>query len=196
MGEPAWPADGRCPGRSGETARSEPTKRWFILPIRIDRVFVVEVMGRMAGFIAEGVGIAGGAEVTLVPERGVNVQSIADDITNAKKSGKISYIIVVAEGAFEGGATALAEDLQRASGIECRKCILGHIQRGGSPVALDRILDTKLGAYAVERALQGDTGVMVGIVNNQPVTTPIEQTWEKRKSLDDYFHNLQPILAR
>ncbi|MEJ2179308.1 MAG: ATP-dependent 6-phosphofructokinase, partial [Gammaproteobacteria bacterium] len=91
----------------------------------IDRVFVVEVMGRMAGFIAEGVGIAGGAEEILVPERSVEMQSLVDDIQHAKAKGKVSFIIVVAEGAYQGGAATLATELEDKSGVECRPCILG-----------------------------------------------------------------------
>ena len=162
----------------------------------IDRVFVVEVMGRMAGFIAEGVGIAGGAEEILVPERSVEMKSLVDDIQHAKAKGKVSFIIVVAEGAYQGGAATLATELEVKSGVECRPCILGHIQRGGSPAALDRILATKLGAFAVEQAVDGATDVMVGMVNSQLTITPLEQTWEQKKSLDPYLYKLHHILAQ
>ncbi len=162
----------------------------------IDRVFLVEVMGRMAGFIAEGVGISGGAEEILVPERKVDVSGLIEDIDAAKRKGKVSFIIVVAEGAYAGGAIALANELQEKSGIECRPCVLGHIQRGGSPAALDRILASKLGAYAVEQAIQGQSHVMVGVINNELVSTPLKHTWQKKKSLDPYLLSLQKILSQ
>ncbi len=162
----------------------------------IDRVFLVEVMGRMAGFIAEGVGIAGGAEETLVPERAVDVEALIKHIKDAKQKGKVSFIMVLAEGAYEGGATTLAQELEVQCGIECRPCVLGHIQRGGSPAALDRILASKLGTYAVEQAIEGKTQVMAGIINNELVLTPMEQTWNNKKSLDDYLFSMQKILSQ
>lgn len=162
----------------------------------IDRVFLVEVMGRMAGFIAQGVGIAGGAEEILVPEQEVDITRIATDIVAAREKGKGSFIIVVAEGACEGGAGRLARTLEEQTGIECRPCILGHIQRGGSPAALDRILATKLGALAVEKAREGVSGVMVGLHSEQLVQTPLPDTWGKKKPLDDYLFSLERILAQ
>ena len=161
----------------------------------IDRVFLVEVMGRKAGFIAAGAGVAGGAEEILVPEKAVDIATLAEDITTAKEKGKVSFIIVVAEGAYPGGATALSAELEKYCGIECRPCILGFIQRGGSPAALDRILATKLGTFAVEKALQGVSDVMTGIINNELVTTPLKQTWSNRKPLDPYLFELRRIMA-
>ena len=162
----------------------------------IDRVFLIEVMGRMAGFIAEGVGISGGAEEILVPERTVDLDNLIQDINRAKQKGKVSFIIIVAEGAYPGGASALSQALEAQSGIECRPCILGHIQRGGSPAALDRILASKLGAYAVEQALQGQSHVMVGINSNELIVTPMAQTWQNKKMLDPYLLKLQKILSQ
>ncbi len=161
----------------------------------IDRVFLVEVMGRMAGFIAAGAGVAGGAEEILVPERSVDINALVGDITAAKEKGKVSFIMIVAEGAYPGGATALSIELEKKSGIECRPCILGYIQRGGSPAALDRILATKLGTFSVEQALQGVSGVMTGIINSEFVTTPLKQTWANRKPLDPYLFELQRIMS-
>ena len=162
----------------------------------IERVFLIEVMGRMAGFIAAGAGVAGGAEEILVPEKAVDIDALAADIALAKEQGKVSFIIIVAEGAYPGGATTLSAELQKRSGIECRPCILGYIQRGGSPAALDRIVATKLGAFSVEQALQGASGVMAGIIKNKLVTTPLKQTWENKKPLDPYLFELQRIMAR
>jgi 6-phosphofructokinase 1 len=101
----------------------------------------------------------------------------------------------VAEGAYKGGASVLAEDLEAKSGIESRACILGYIQRGGSPSVLDRILATKLGAFAVERVLDNATGVMVGSVDKNLVSTPLEQTWSNKKQLDDYLIRIHAMLS-
>jgi len=161
-----------------------------------DRVFLVEVMGRMAGFIAQYVGVGGGAEEILVPEHKADLQVMSEHILAAKAKGKISYIIVVAEGAWDGGATNLAQELQQKTGLECRPCVLGHIQRGGSPATLDRLLATKLGAYAVDIAMQNQTGVMVGECNHDLVTTPLEQTWSKKKLLDKYLSEIHKIMAQ
>ncbi len=162
----------------------------------IDRVFLIEVMGRMAGFIAEGVGVSGGAEAILVPERPVDVDVLIQDMNQAKQKGKVSFIMIVAEGAYPGGASALAHLLEERSGVECKPCILGHVQRGGSPTALDRILASKLGAFAVEQALLGVSNVMAGIINNELVLTPMEQTWQNKKSLDPYLFKIQKILSQ
>ncbi|MFC1747950.1 6-phosphofructokinase [Pseudomonadota bacterium] len=162
----------------------------------IDRVFLIEVMGRMAGFIAEGVGIAGGAEETLVPEREIDIDAMISHIDTAKRKGKVSFIVVIAEGAYPGGAVALSKTLEEKSGIGCRACVLGHIQRGGSPSALDRILASQLGSYSVEQAIQGQTLVMAGIINNELTLTPLEKTWQHKKSLNSYLFGLQKILSQ
>jgi 6-phosphofructokinase 1 len=162
----------------------------------IDRVFVVEVMGRMAGFIAQGVGIGGGAEEIIVPEYSFNIDTVCEHIQLAKNKGKVSFIIVLAEGAYEGGAMAFSHVLSEKTGITCRPCVLGYIQRGGSPAALDRILATKLGAFAVEAVLQGVTGVMAGLINKELSLTPLEKTWTEKKALDPYLEKIQPILAQ
>ncbi|WP_455367003.1 6-phosphofructokinase [Kaarinaea lacus] len=162
----------------------------------IDRVFVVEVMGRMAGFIAQGVGIGGGAEEIIVPEYKFDIDTVCEHIELARNKGKVSFIIVLAEGAYDGGAMALSQVLTDKTGIACRPCVLGYIQRGGSPAALDRILATKLGAYSVEAVLHGVNGVMVGLINKELSLTPLEKTWTEKKPLDAYLEKIQPILAQ
>lgn len=161
-----------------------------------DRVFLVEVMGRMAGFLALYSGIGGGSEEILVPERPADIETMCAHILAAKQKGKISYIIIVAEGAWQGGATDLAKQLQAKTELECRPCVLGHIQRGGSPDTLDRILATKLGAFAVETALAGHSDVMVGQVSHDLITTPLPQTWENKKELDPYLFKIQEMLVQ
>ncbi|RTI10290.1 6-phosphofructokinase, partial [Thermus scotoductus] len=121
-----------------------------------ERVFFIEVMGRSSGFIALDVGLAGGAEVIAVPEEPVDPKTIAEGLMESLRRGKSSSIVVVAEGAYPGGAAGLLAAIQEHVRVEARVTVLGHIQRGGSPTAKDRILASRLGAAAVE-ALAGGT---------------------------------------
>jgi 6-phosphofructokinase 1 len=157
-----------------------------------ERIFLVELMGRHSGYIALSAGIAAGAEQILCPEFGRlqpgDLRSVITPIQHAQLLlGKSSYIIVVAENSYPGGTTALADELSKAIGTECRACILGHIQRGGSPVGADRILGTKLGAFAVEQLLQGAHLQMAGEVNGEAVLYPLSQTGERRKAIDPFL---------
>jgi 6-phosphofructokinase 1 len=160
-----------------------------------ERFFLVEVMGRHAGFIALEVGITGGAEEILVPEQTPDLQAVCDRLCEGKKLGKASSLIVVAEGAYPGGAQAVADKLRTLSGNEYRICILGHVQRGGMPTASDRMLATRLGAGAVEAALAGDTGVMIGELGWNRSLIPLRETFERKKELDPGLLALTPRLA-
>ncbi|PRD39467.1 UNVERIFIED_CONTAM: pfkA [Trichonephila clavipes] len=157
-----------------------------------ERIFLVELMGRRSGYIALSAGIAAGAEQIICPEFGRlqpgDLRSVITPIQHAQLLlGKSSYIIVVAENSYPGGTTALADELNKAIGIECRACILGHIQRGGSPVGADRILGTKLGAFAVEQLLQGAHLQMAGEVNGEAVLYPLSQTGDRTKAIDPFL---------
>lgn len=165
-----------------------------------ERIFLVELMGRHSGYITLSAGIAAGAEQIICPEFGAlteaNLKSIITPIQRAQLlRGKSSYIIVVAENSYPGGTTALADALSHALNIECRACILGHIQRGGSPVGADRILATKLGAYAVEQLVQGANLMMAGEVNQQAALYPLAQTGDKQKQIDPYMVRWQQCIA-
>jgi len=160
-----------------------------------ERFFLVEVMGRRSGFIALEVGVTGGAEEILVPEVPVDIPAICERLCVGRRRGKTSSIIVVAEGAYEGGAYAVADELRKLSGNDYRVCVLGHIQRGGSPTANDRLLASELGVYAVEEVLRGATGVMAGKTNAELLLTPLPDTWEKRKIADASLARLASILA-
>lgn len=160
-----------------------------------ERIFLVEVMGRHSGFIALSTGACGGAEEILVPERPFDVEAICQRLLDGRKKGKTSSILVVAEGDETGGAVKLAQQLQSLSKHEFRVVILGYLQRGGSPTAADRLLATKLGAYAVELFLEGKTGVMVGEVSGRLCATPLRETWEKKKPLDTFLLSVQPYLS-
>jgi 6-phosphofructokinase 1 len=161
-----------------------------------ERLFLVEVMGRHSGFIALAVGTAGGAEEIFVPEVATDLDRCAERLVAAKNRGKAMSILVVAEGAPEGGAFEVAEKLRTRTGFESRVTVLGHIQRGGRPTARDRILATKLGAFAVEAIASGKTGVMVGESRGKLGSVPLEETWTRKKDLDAFLLRLVPVLAR
>jgi 6-phosphofructokinase 1 len=161
-----------------------------------ERLFLVEVMGRQSGFIALGVCIAGGAEDIFVPEVAADLDACSERLIEARKRGKAMSILIVAEGGKEGGAFAVAEKLKARTGFEYRVTVLGHVQRGGAPTARDRILATKLGAFAVEAIAQGKTDVMVGEVAGRQSITPLEEAWSRKKELDPYLLRLIPVLSR
>jgi 6-phosphofructokinase 1 len=159
-----------------------------------DRLFYVEVMGRDAGFIAIDVGISSGSEHIAIPETHTNIQDLQEALM-ASKQHKSSAIIIVAEGEESGGALSLAEKIKDAAGYDYRICVLGHIQRGGTPSARDRLLASRLGVAAVDALLEGQTGVMVGEIHGKIAFTPLKETWTKRKSIDKDLWRLASILA-
>jgi 6-phosphofructokinase 1 len=139
-----------------------------------DRIFLVEVMGRHSGMIALHTGIGGGAESIIVPEVKSTIESICENIDRGARRGKTSSIIVVAEGCQFGGATPLAEALEKR-GYSAKLAILGHTQRGGSPSAHDRVLASTLGAVAVQALLNGQKQGMIGADGNEVVLTTFDQ---------------------
>jgi 6-phosphofructokinase 1 len=161
----------------------------------LQRPFFIEVMGRCRGFIALEVGIAGGAEEILIPEVQTNVEQLSIDIEHSFKRGKKSSIVIVAEGDDAGGAFSIARQVWERLKLEYRICVLGHVQRGGSPTARDRVLASKLGAAAVDALLKGMSGYMVGEMKGEIAFTPLRETWEKRKELDSDLLRLVKVLA-
>ncbi len=159
-----------------------------------DRLFYVEVMGRDAGFIALDVGISSGAEYIAIPETRTNVQALKEEL-EASKSHKSSALIIVAEGEDEGGAFSLAEKVKDAAGYDYRVCVLGHIQRGGSPSARDRLLASRLGVAAVDGLIEGRSNVMVGEIHGRIAFTPLKDTWLNRKIVDKDLWRLASILS-
>jgi 6-phosphofructokinase 1 len=149
-----------------------------------ERYFLVEVMGRDAGFIALQVALGGGAEEVLVPEETPDLPAMLARLHKGKRAGKTSSIIVVAEGAYPGGATAVADELRKLGGDDYRVSVLGHIQRGGTPTARERLLATRLGAHAVRAAIAGQTGKMAGIAGGELVLVPFAEAVGKKKPLD------------
>ena len=161
----------------------------------LQRPFFVEVMGKSRGSIALEVGIAGGAENILIPEVETKIEQLSLDIERSFKRGKKSSIVVVAEGDDAGGAFSIAQQVWERLRLEYRICVLGHVQRGGSPTARDRVLASKLGAAAVDALARGMSGYMVGESNAQIVLTPLRETWKKRKELDSNLLRLVKVLA-
>ncbi len=150
-----------------------------------DRMFLVEVMGRDAGFIALETGISGGAELILLPESLTKLNEVKGSLNKVLEAQRRSSLVVVAEGDETGGAIKLADKLQMDfEQYEMRVCILGHVQRGGSPTARDRVLASRLGHAAVKVLMEGHSHVMVGIVNNEIKITPLKMTFGKKKDIN------------
>ena len=131
----------------------------------MERIFVVEVMGNKSGYIAMEVALGAGAEDVIIPERKFDYEAMHQEIIEGNKKGKISYIVVVAEGA--GMAPVVAENITRHTNLETRYVILGHVQRGAVPSGQDRILSTRLGAAAVDLILNGYIGKAVGVLQDE-----------------------------
>lgn len=163
-----------------------------------DRVFLVEVMGRHSGFIALSCAIGSGAEHVLVPEldKQLSIGDLAEKVKTIKqKPTGTSTVIIVAENIWPNGVHDLSESLQAQTGFECRPVVLGHVQRGGSPVSLDRILATEMGVFAVESLIKGEHGMMVGEINHKMTLFPLEETGNKTKRLDDYLVHAQRLMS-
>jgi 6-phosphofructokinase 1 len=161
-----------------------------------DRMFIVEVMGRDAGYIALNSGIACGAEDILVPEQNTDIKAILRRISNDKRRKKLVNIIVVAEGDDFGGAELLkVKILEKFPGIDVRATILGHIQRGGSPTYFDRVQASRMGYAAVNALVQGATQVMVGLESQQIRLTPFAQAIKEHAPLDTEMLEMAKILS-
>jgi len=161
-----------------------------------DRLFVVEVMGRDAGYIALHSGIATGAENILIPEAKTNIEEIIENMTEKEKRQKLVNLIVVAEGDDFGGGQEVAKAIkERLPNTDIRVCILGHIQRGGSPTCLDRLIASRMGYHAVEALIEGRKNVMVGIVNNKMSYIPLKQALKAKTKFDKQWMDIVRILA-
>jgi 6-phosphofructokinase 1 len=160
-----------------------------------ERLFFVEVMGRNTGFIALEVCISGGAEELVIPEAPMGVEELSHHLAQSFKSDKRSAIVVVTEAEQPGESFKIAQEVKDRVGLESRVCILGHVQRGGSPTARDRVLATRLGVAAVRALRDGKTGYMVGEVRGEIAYTPLAETWEKKKPLDAGLQELARLLC-
>ena len=179
-----------------------------------NRVIVCEVMGRHAGWIAVHSGIAGGADVVLIPEKPVDIASVCEHIERRHRTRGVNFsIVVVAEGAKLGGGEAkaaarldefghvrlggigqqVAELIEKATGFETRATVLGHIQRGGTPTAFDRVLGTRFGVHAADMVAQKEWGKMAALRGNQIVSVPLAEATAKLKTVDDAFYGVAEI---
>jgi 6-phosphofructokinase 1 len=178
------------------------------------RIIVCEVMGRHAGWIAIHAGIAGGADVILIPEEPVDIEQVCDVIKKRHARGKDFSIVVVAEGAqFKDGqlvskegkldafghvrlggiGQVLADMIEERTGFESRVTVLGHIQRGGSPTAFDRVLGTRFGVAAVELVLKGEFGRMVSLQGNKVIAVSLDEGSVAMKTVDPDLQNLSKL---
>jgi len=155
-----------------------------------DRLFIVEVMGHNSGFIAVDVSIAGGAEAVFIPEIPLDIETVISKIQMGLKAGKASSILVAAEAKKSGWAYDLAESIRKKSGFEAKVCILGHIQRGGSPTAVDRILGSRLGVHAINLLNQGLSDIMVGVQGGELTHQDMSSCLEQKKALPPQILNL------
>ena len=156
----------------------------------MERIFVIEVMGNKSGYIAMEVALAAGAEDVIIPEQAFDYESMYKEILTGNRKGKITWIVIVAEGA--GKAQTVADTITNATGLQTRCVVLGHVQRGGTPSGRDRILATRLGAAAVDLLLNGIYGKAVGVVQDEiNVIDLADATKRQFTHLDDYYQLLK-----
>ncbi|MDX2047481.1 MAG: 6-phosphofructokinase [Chitinophagaceae bacterium] len=161
-----------------------------------DRLFIIEVMGRDAGYIALHSGIATGAENILIPETKTDIEDVIHSLMEKERRKKLVNMIVVAEGDEIGGANEVAKAIkEKMPNTDTRVCILGHIQRGGSPTCLDRLIASRMGYAAVLSLMDGRSNVMVGILNNKMYYTPLDKAVKKKQKISDEWLRIVKILA-
>lgn len=161
------------------------------------RAFIIEVMGRHHGYLALTAGIAGGAEMIVLPGTQLDEAAIVQEVRSAFLRGKPHFIIVAAEGAStpEKGITEFLSECIRESGHDPRSTILGHVQRGGSPTCFDRLLGTRFGAAAVDNLLSGERGIMVAVKTSDIITPDIDEVLMSRPRLNKEVLQLAEPLA-
>ena len=158
-----------------------------------ERTFIIEVMGRDAGDLALWAGLAGGAETILIPEESYDLEEIVDRLASGTGRGKKHSIIIVAEGVMS--AHELGKKLTETADIDFRYSVLGHIQRGGSPSARDRVIASQFGARAVEVLLKGDSGKAVGLQKHQVVDYELENVFDAESKADMLMYKLSQELS-
>lgn len=154
--------------------------------ISLERIFVVEVMGRDCGYIGLRVALAGGCEDVILPEKKFNIKNITQEISAGSARGKVTWIIIVSEG--KAKAFDVASQINQITGLETREVVLGHIQRGGRPTAYDRILAARYGFYAVELLKKRRTGRCVTLKSNKLSDIPLSLAIKKKDmEVNDYY---------
>ena len=162
-----------------------------------DRLFFIEVMGRDAGFIALYAGISAGVEAVLLPETPTDIKDLVKMLNKGAKRKKSSSMVIVAEGNVNGGAMEVAQKVDELFNYyDTKVTIIGHLQRGGSPTCTDRLLASRLGVSGVDALVQGQTNIMVGIINDKITYTPLKDTFTKRKSINMELVSLAEILSQ
>jgi len=159
----------------------------------LERIFVVEVMGRKCGYIAMQLALAGGCEEVLVPEMEFNINKACEEIQKGNANGKVSWIIIVAEG--KAKASDIACDITEKTGLETRIAVLGHIQRGGRPTAIDRIMAARLGNYAVNILKDGQSDICVSLKENELITIPLYIAIQPKEMDIKNYYKLIKILT-
>lgn len=161
-----------------------------------NRLFFVEVMGRDTGFIALNTGIGSGAGAILIPESSVDVDALMNHLEKTAKLQKLFSLVIVAEGNENGNAQKLAETLRKQfPEYDPKVTIIGHLQRGGAPTALDRLIASQMGFKAVEALLDGEANVMIGIENNKIVIVPFDEAINKNKEINRDLLRMAEILS-
>ncbi|MDD2889921.1 MAG: ATP-dependent 6-phosphofructokinase [bacterium] len=162
--------------------------------VSLERIFVVEVMGRNCGYIASKVALAGGCEEVLLPERDFNMDNLCEDIEKASKKGKVSWIIITAEG--KAKALDIVQTIKEKTGFDIRAVVLGHIQRGGRPTAFDRVLAAYYGNFAVELFRKGEINKCMRLEkNNTMVSFPLEEAIKPKNIEVEKCYGLIKMLA-
>ncbi len=160
-----------------------------------DRIFIVEVMGRDSGYIACQVGVAGGAEEILTPDNLIPIDKIVEKLKESRAKGKTSSIIITAEGQKPGRAYDLAEAIRKRSGLDAKVSILGHMQRGGTPSAHDRILASRLGAHATLALIEGKKNIMIGTQGQSLIEVSLDLVTKNKKPGDTSLIQLARLLS-
>jgi len=161
-----------------------------------ERMFLIEVMGRHSGYIGVYTALAAGAETVCVPETETNIPQIVAHLKDLKARGKHSVMMVVSEGDEMGDAATIQKKLEEAGApFQVRTVVLGHLQRGGSPTAEDRILASQCGDFAVKSILSGVSGVMAGVIGGKCVLTPFEETYAEHRAIPPALLQLLKTLS-
>lgn len=161
-----------------------------------ERLFFIEVMGRDAGFLALNSALASGSEAAIIPERETKVDQLEELIRNGFRKSKNSSIVIVSESNVTGGANGLAERLRvEHPEYDVRVSILGHMQRGGSPTAYDRIIASRMGVAAIDALMDGLRNIMIGMVNNEIVHVPLTKAIKDDKQVDEGLIGVLQILS-
>ena len=158
------------------------------------RAVVIEVMGRNCGDLALFSGLAGGAESIIVPEHEFSIDEIIEKMEHGKKRGKLHHLITLAEGV--GDPYSVANELEEKTGIETKVTVLGHVQRGGSPSTVDRLLGSTMGAYAVELLQEEKTGLAIGYANGKLIEVSIDEAINSKSQFNEKLYALANNLSR